>query len=277
MLSYACQVESTDQVGSALLELREVPADVHCIRIDVRAPSRSISQTFSVMPGTTATLSMPRLPLGDALFSGDAFLAACGAIASSNAGEWSSEPVSAHIEVSQVAHVMLVMKRNGRGEIEVSFEDDATKECAAPAPSRRCGNCGTQGVACNAATGEWEFTNVCEHQGECMAGDMLACSELVLGMKFCDPVLCAWSACSCPMPTVRCGTTCALLEDDPKNCGSCGRACNSAQLCTRGQCVCRSGALCNGACVDTATDEGNCGVCGNVCSAGQTCSAGRCS
>lgn len=68
-------------------------------------------------------------------------------------------------------------------------------------------------------------------------------------------------------------------RSDPRNCGSCGRACAAAASCASGECVCPAGQeVCNGACVSVtgyATDPANCGGCGISCGPG-TCSDGAC-
>jgi Pectate lyase/Stigma-specific protein, Stig1 len=74
-----------------------------------------------------------------------------------------------------------------------------------------------------------------------------------------------------------CGNACVNLDEDAKNCGSCGKACGNQQECNGGECECTGDLdLCSNACVNTQTDEQNCGSCGKACSAGQTCESGSC-
>jgi len=84
--------------------------------------------------------------------------------------------------------------------------------------------------------------------------------------------------------------SCVDLDDDTKNCGSCGYVCptitNADPACSQGRCgyICRPGfADCNGrssdGCeVDLNSDPRNCGSCGNACDvgAGQPCAGGKC-
>ena len=64
---------------------------------------------------------------------------------------------------------------------------------------------------------------------------------------------------------------------DTANCGTCGHACTSTQICAAGVCACSSGqTLCGGTCVSTSTDNANCGTCGHACTTGQACTAGVC-
>lgn len=81
----------------------------------------------------------------------------------------------------------------------------------------------------------------------------------------------------CQTGTVRCGQGCIDPSADSKNCGMCGSACRSGQVCASGMCQCGSGTqLCAGECVLVETDPKNCGVCGKQCATGEVCEGGFC-
>jgi hypothetical protein len=90
----------------------------------------------------------------------------------------------------------------------------------------------------------------------------------------------AMHRCGCPAHTpTRCGTKCINTKTDAHNCGACGHACGTNQICSAGTCVTRCSAgetNCSGACVTLATDPKNCGTCGHACATNQLCSAGTC-
>jgi Stigma-specific protein, Stig1 len=86
-------------------------------------------------------------------------------------------------------------------------------------------------------------------------------------------------------------TLCGLLDcvntsTDRYNCGSCGNACPTGEICRNGQCTvrtvqkrtCSAGlTLCNlVTCVNTSSDTKNCGSCGHVCPNTQVCTDGQC-
>ena len=84
---------------------------------------------------------------------------------------------------------------------------------------------------------------------------------------------------SCLGSSTECNGTCVELRRDPLNCGACGTACPSGEVCSAGQCAvsCQAGLTdCSGTCANTATDNLNCGACGTACPSGELCSAGKC-
>ncbi len=86
-------------------------------------------------------------------------------------------------------------------------------------------------------------------------------------------------ALSCTAPQMNCGGTCIDTTAAHDNCGACGSACDSTQVCANGACTtsCPLGKhVCNGVCVDEQVDATNCGACGTACTAGQVCERGAC-
>jgi Cys-rich repeat protein len=115
-------------------------------------------------------------------------------------------------------------------------------------------NCGGCGRACRPLNGA----------GRCTAG---ACVVTACEPGFAD----------CNMrPEDGCEVS---LNSDARNCGTCGTACPSGQVCQMGRCsmVCMPPqTLCGTTCTTLATDANNCGACGRACPTGQVCIGGAC-
>ena len=83
---------------------------------------------------------------------------------------------------------------------------------------------------------------------------------------------------SCPDGELDCDGSCTVVLRDPANCGACGQACGTGQVCIDGACGCPTGrTMCHGQCVSITSDVSNCGACGRACPAHQFCTAGTCS
>ncbi|MBI5532129.1 MAG: hypothetical protein HY898_05420 [Deltaproteobacteria bacterium] len=83
----------------------------------------------------------------------------------------------------------------------------------------------------------------------------------------------------CGLGQTDCGGSCVSLASDPANCGACGHACASTDICSGGTCVlnCVGGlSPCSGVCVDLQADPWNCGTCGTTCIGGTVCISGTC-
>lgn len=105
---------------------------------------------------------------------------------------------------------------------------------------------------------------------------VIACAVVVVGVV-------AIFACGssggheCPAGLTMCCSTCgdnyycSSLTSDSANCGACGAACATGEICMQGACCTPCGAT---ACVDTKTDPQNCGACGVTCAT--ACAGGTC-
>jgi hypothetical protein len=146
---------------------------------------------------------------------------------------------------------------------------DADPTCSRCAPGEMCCNA----MCVNVATDRdhcGSCTNLCSRDhSDGYAGGACTCNG--------GPA-CQGSATCCP------GAGCKTLsENDPANCGACGRACDPGQSCRGGNCV---NTMCNGqpceflccgtTCADISMDPNNCGQCGRQCNAsiGEMCRPG---
>ncbi len=108
----------------ATLIIQTVPADVSCLRITATGPGRALVREISVRSGNTLTENLSGLPLGQVVFTGEAFPADCGAVTKATLPGWVSEPVTVSIILSRIATVNLTLSRNGRAKVGIDFTDD---------------------------------------------------------------------------------------------------------------------------------------------------------
>ena len=80
---------------------------------------------------------------------------------------------------------------------------------------------------------------------------------------------------TCGAGQMSCNGTCANVQTDNQNCGTCGTTCVMGKSCQAGACKCGAGLLdCGGQCLPSSSS--NCGACGRTCSGTQVCSNGTC-
>ncbi|MCK6511064.1 hypothetical protein L6R29_13965 [Myxococcota bacterium] len=94
----------------------------------------------------------------------------------------------------------------------------------------------------------------------------------------CKDPSCASTA-NCKPEEGRCGSSCVLLQTDPKHCGACGKTCPSNHVCKQGACVLecpKDQAVCGSSCVSLQKDPKHCGACGVGCPSDHVCVDGSC-
>jgi len=124
-----CMSQPQGPVGVVRVAVTMVPMDVGCIVLTATS-SRTVTQQFDVMPGSSAVLMMPGVPTGAVTFSAAAFAGPCAMAGDINTATWVSDPVTVQVAAGMVADVSLVMHRNGSARVGVDFQDDATATCS---------------------------------------------------------------------------------------------------------------------------------------------------
>ena len=112
-------------VEQVRLYIGEVPADVRCLKLTAEGQGRTVVRELEVMGGGSLTESLSGLPIGIVTFTGEAFTTACSAVSKSSIGAWASAPVQASIVLGRLSTVELVMVRNGRAKVSVTFTEEA--------------------------------------------------------------------------------------------------------------------------------------------------------
>ncbi|MGZ3417611.1 MAG: hypothetical protein ACXVEE_07080 [Polyangiales bacterium] len=83
---------------------------------------------------------------------------------------------------------------------------------------------------------------------------------------------------TCPTDQTMCGSTCTNTKFDPGNCGTCGKACATGEVCNGGTCSSSCSTpltKCGDSCADTRVDPANCGKCGVACVDGEVCAGDK--
>jgi hypothetical protein len=114
-------------VGVAKMSLNHVPGNVQCISLEA-AGSRTVQQTFDVVPSQSATLTFHGVPTGAVTFSGKAYNAACTAIAGASP-TWTSDPSTVQVIAGTPADVHLIFHPAGDATISIDFADDNGPVC----------------------------------------------------------------------------------------------------------------------------------------------------
>jgi hypothetical protein len=125
--SWACSRggSAQDDVGRAALVVDSVPDGVFCLRVTAAGATQQVIKLLDVTPAeSSSSFSLSGLPVGNVAFSADAVDATCASLAgSSRAPDWVSDPVVAQVSAQVVAQVNLVLRRNGRVNVSVGFDD----------------------------------------------------------------------------------------------------------------------------------------------------------
>jgi hypothetical protein len=127
-----------DGVEQVLLKIAVVPSDVQCVRLTAEGAGRSVVRELPVSGGVELKESLSGLPIGTVTFLGEAFTGACTSVSKSTIAAWASAPVETSIVLGRLTTVELVMVRNGRANVGVTFTEE--------------GACTQTGAACRIAS-----------------------------------------------------------------------------------------------------------------------------
>ena len=85
----------------------------------------------------------------------------------------------------------------------------------------------------------------------------------------------------CDGTDTYCNGACTNTQGDARNCGGCGKTCNTmaGEVCQKGACgpACSGGTTrCGTGCLDVQNDPQNCGDCNKKCASAESCVMGKC-
>jgi hypothetical protein len=110
------------ELASAEFEVATIPTGVRCIHVKAIGGT-TVSRNFSVSAGTTVTLALGRVPLGDVRFEGFAYDIACPNNSSPPSGQpsWVADAVAMEVFAGAEIVVPFVFRRYGNGTGTVDF------------------------------------------------------------------------------------------------------------------------------------------------------------
>jgi endonuclease G len=144
----ACSSPAADDeyAGQIRISITAVPVGIECLRIEGQG-KRDVAQDFPLTPGQNATLEMAGLPIGSVVMLGQAFASTCTALTPQSVADWISDAVEVEVKPGSVADVALVLRRNGRANVTVDFDDPS----AAGAGGAGAGGAGAGGAGAGGA------------------------------------------------------------------------------------------------------------------------------
>jgi streptogramin lyase len=117
LAAVACsQTQSADargEVGEVRVTLARVPADVSCVHVAVSGANGGVDQPFDVIPGKSAMLEVASAPVGADRVGAQTFSVPCSAVVPGLRPNWVASTVSTNVQHGTMAHVTLVMYRDG--------------------------------------------------------------------------------------------------------------------------------------------------------------------
>jgi hypothetical protein len=143
-------------------------------------------------------------------------------------------------------------------------------------------------VQCTDPTGKPYCTDLTNDPGNCGVCGRTCPGGYACTNRQCKPFQQADGGVTCGAPMVQCPGIaggqpyCSDLNNDPGNCGGCGKPCAAGQACMNGTCAAAinctppAKACDNSYCADFMTDKANCGGCHKACAATDFCNQGIC-
>jgi hypothetical protein len=269
------ETDDDEDTGMAQIAISQVPSDgsVGCISVTAEG-SFTVTESVDVTPGQSTVIDMKHLPVGTVSFTGDAYQGPCAAVTAATEPTWISDPVLASVSHVQPVTVHLVMKKNGKADVDVDFPDDPA--CSADgAPCFTAAECCSQ--SCTAGS--------CGQPSGCGPG-LTTCNAACVDLTS-DPLNCGACGSQCPIGAACQNGACMApscvdaIKNGAETDVDCGGVCPPCAagyscvtgadcvtgVCTAGTCAqaqCLSAADCPGAATECQAPTCTGGVCGFV-------------
>ncbi len=110
---------AAEDVGSVSIELKRAPNDAACLRLTADGATTAV-RSFDLKPGQPSTLSMGGLPLGQVVFTAEAFSTACSLVTTESIATYNSDAVTATIQPFATS-IAIALHAPGTANVAVDF------------------------------------------------------------------------------------------------------------------------------------------------------------
>src|SRR5687767_10571171 len=106
--------------GRVILAITSAPPDAACLRLTIKGAT-SVVRSLPLMQNQNTNLVLEGLPLGQVVFTGEAFGVTCSGVTSESIATYVSEGVPATLVEGQTVSVTIALQRPGRASVAVDF------------------------------------------------------------------------------------------------------------------------------------------------------------
>jgi hypothetical protein len=118
------------EVAEVSLSLLQAPSDVRCLVVTA-ALDPPVVRRFDASPGQPTVFVLPRLPVGRAVVSLDAFPVPCAMVTATSVPTWVGGPVTVVLVPGANPPIVIPMRRNAQASVSVDFPTTPAPVCAA--------------------------------------------------------------------------------------------------------------------------------------------------
>jgi hypothetical protein len=120
--------EGEGEEAAEIVLALQAPSDIRCVAVSVET-DRKVVRSFDLSGGTPTTLLLPRLSVGVAVLSVEAFTATCAA-APGTVAPWFGGPLSVLLKPGANGPYVIVLHRQSQATVSVDFADAGAPTCA---------------------------------------------------------------------------------------------------------------------------------------------------
>jgi len=94
-----------------------------------------VERSIDVTPGASSVVVVRALPVGQVTFTADAFDTPCQDVTADSVPTWTGDAVVASIVSKSITDITIKLRRNGRANVTLDFDDEDGPTCGEPGVS----------------------------------------------------------------------------------------------------------------------------------------------